>query len=105
MCRLLIYTATVTPFRVAFYDVDSDFWIGLDIFIDSCFLLDIILNFFTAYFDAEDELVLDRKNIAIHYITGWLFVDFISILPVSFILQAERDYTSLGFPFFKLYIF
>jgi hypothetical protein len=93
---MLVYSVIVTPFRIAFYDIDTLGWILFDIMVDLVFFLDIILNFFTAYFDFEDTLVKDRRVIARSYLKSWFFIDVVSILPISLILQAGRDYASLA---------
>ena len=55
-------------------------------------LLDIIINFRTAYKNEEDEtIVVDLKKIAHRYVCGfrsgggWFFVDLISSLPIQYI--------------------
>ena len=45
------------------------------------FAFDIVLNFFQAYLDQDYTLIDDRKEIAIHYMSTWFIVDFISIIP------------------------
>jgi hypothetical protein len=37
-----------------------------------------------------------RKKIALTYLKTWFFFDFISIIPVSIILDSNKDYTSLA---------
>jgi hypothetical protein len=76
--------------------VDEIEWIVIDSLVDILFGIDIVINFLTAYFDYEDNLVTDRKKIRNNYLTGWFFIDFVSILPVSLILQSGRDYASLA---------
>ena len=84
----------MTPFRIAFYEVDSITWVIIDSLVDFTFAIDIVFNFFTAYFDEEEEIVLSRKLIAKNYVKGWFFIDLISIFPVNLILQT-KDYASL----------
>ena len=59
---MLLYTAIVTPYRVAFFDVDTTEWTLADLVVDGLFLIDIILNFITAYYDSEEDLVINRYN-------------------------------------------
>lgn len=49
--------------------------------MDVSFVLDIYLNFRTAYCDEEGKLVRDAKRIAFTYLKSWFLVDFISIFP------------------------
>jgi hypothetical protein len=60
--RLLLYTAIVTPYSVAFFDVDTTGWKSADLVVDGLFLFDIILNFITAYYDSQEDLVINRYN-------------------------------------------
>ena len=80
MTILLTYTATVTPYQVAFIEQDKS-WMIVDLVIDSLFGIDVIINCFTAYFDSEDNLVTDQKKILIHYATGWMLLDIIACIP------------------------
>ena len=85
---LLIFTSIITPYRIAFYEVDVLSWKVVDYVVDACFAIDIIMNFFSAYYDGNDELIYNKKTIAIRYISSWFFIDFISILPFSLILDS-----------------
>jgi len=57
----IIYSATVTPFIVCFFEIDevSMFFVCLGYFIDFLFFIDIILNFITPDFDEQDNLIID----------------------------------------------
>ena len=46
----------------------------VDYLVDVVFFVDIYLTFRTTFFDAENELVLDRRVIAKHYLRHWFFV-------------------------------
>lgn len=89
ICLALLYTASITPIRVVFVTDTSeelDDWDILDFIIDSIFGVDIFISFFSAYYDSEDELVVDSKKIMWTYLCGWFCFDFISIFPFSLIL-------------------
>ena len=53
--------------------------------MEAVFVLDIILNFFTAYNDTEDfHLETHLKYIAIHYMTkGTFVIDLITVWPFA----------------------
>ena len=59
------------------------------------FIMDIPINFITAYEDEYTTLpVVDLKSIANNYIEGWFFIDFLTVLPVDFIenlLMSSHD--------------
>ena len=94
--RLLIYATTVTPYRVAFVDQDSIVWIIIDSIVDFFFLCDLVLNFFFAYYDEDEELVFDRKKLAIKYLKTWFLIDLVAIIPFNFMFAGDRDYSSLS---------
>eukprot|EP00356_Strombidium_inclinatum_P001745 CAMPEP_0170511850 /NCGR_PEP_ID=MMETSP0208-20121228/66528_1 /TAXON_ID=197538 /ORGANISM="Strombidium inclinatum, Strain S3" /LENGTH=139 /DNA_ID=CAMNT_0010795421 /DNA_START=577 /DNA_END=996 /DNA_ORIENTATION=+ len=48
---ILIFTCLVLPVRIAFVEEDSFFWKGVNYFIDGVFTMDIILAFYTAFYD------------------------------------------------------
>ena len=79
----LLFTAVVTPYRLAFYDLDDTTWIVIDTIVDFGFSIDIILNFFMAYYDDSEDIVDNRKRVALNYLKGWFIVDILSIIPVS----------------------
>ena len=51
--------------------------------MDLIFLMDLVLNFFFAYYDDEYMLVDDRGAIAKNYLRSWFTVDLIAIIPIS----------------------
>jgi hypothetical protein len=64
--------------------------------IDAFFMIDILINFRTIYFDPKTELaVTDDKKIALNYILrGRFFIDIIASLPVAEIYAALASSTS-----------
>ena len=85
---LLIYTALFVPYRLAFEDDTPLGWMIFDLFLDTMFMLDIFLNFFTGYYDSSEELgepIMNCKKIAINYIKGWFFLDVIATFPFQLI--------------------
>jgi hypothetical protein len=94
--RLLIYTALVTPFRTAFYQVEQLDWIVIDAVVDFIFAIDLFCNFFFAYFDSEYNLITKRSLIMKKYVLSWFLVDLVSIIPINFIIQSGKDYGSLA---------
>ena len=95
MTFLLLFTSLVTPYRIAYYDVDEPLWIGIDSFVDMSFAVDIVLNFFMGFYDAGDDIVDRRSLIAINYIKTWFLIDIVSILPISQFMNT-KNYSSLA---------
>jgi potassium channel len=86
----------ITPFRVAFYDQDTTLWIVLDSLVDFLFVVDIILNFFMAYFDEADHLISDKRTIAKRYLRSWFLIDAFAVIPFNLMVTSSRDYSSLA---------
>jgi potassium voltage-gated channel Eag-related subfamily H protein 7 len=79
---LLIFTAYVTPYEVAFLSTKMNLMFWINRFVDIVFILDIFKNFLTAYFDDYEQYwVGDHRKIAKKYLSGWFLIDFVSILP------------------------
>ena len=58
----LLYSAIVAPMRLSFYD-DQDntmAWDIFDVFVDIAYGMDLVFNFFSAYWDEEENLVVSK---------------------------------------------
>ena len=79
---LLVYTATVMPWRMAFIDPKlwSD-WFLVELVIDLLFFIDVIVNCFSAYLDADQQLITSRRKILVKYATGWMILDIVACIP------------------------
>ena len=93
---MLLFTACVSPYRIAFISVDSQGWIGIEGITDLIFAIDLILNFFFAHYNDHDELVDTRKKIAIEYLSSWFFIDLMTVLPISEILNSQTPSGNIG---------
>ena len=61
---LLLYTATVMPYRMAFIDSELyDDWFWIEISIDALFFCDFLVNCTSAYYGSEGMLITDRRKI------------------------------------------
>lgn len=78
---LMLYSALVTPYRICLVSASDFTWTLVETCIDFCFLLDILLTFFTAYQDNDLNLILSRRKIAWKYIKTWFFIDLLSSIP------------------------
>lgn len=83
---ILLYTCMATPYRIAFVQVDSFGWKFQAWFVDIMFLIDIFINFNTAYQDEDFITVDDRKSIAKTYLSGWFLMDALSIFPFDWVV-------------------
>ena len=56
--------------------------------MDVFFLLDIFINFLSAYEDEHFNIIDDHKTIACTYLQGWFMVDVLAILPFDLIFSS-----------------
>ena len=63
----------------------------VDYFTDMLFIVDIFINFLTAYESDDGEIVYHKKKIAKNYLKGWFWIDFISSFPVQFIFMFFKN--------------
>lgn len=93
---MILYTATVAPFRLAFIietphnadDFSIKFFNGFDVLVDVLFGIDIVVNFLSAYEKSDGRYEYGLKAIAINYITTFFLIDFMAILPIDVIMNA-----------------
>lgn len=86
MSLLLVYTATVMPYRLAFEDgQDSGGWLALEYTVNGFFMCDICINFISSYYTPDGDLVTSTRVIALKYVKGWLLIDIVACLPFNLI--------------------
>lgn len=86
---LMLYTVTVTPYRVSFIETDTDFWLDFDYAIDSLFICDVLVNCFVAYKNNEEVLVVSHWKIFKHYLSTWMLFDLVSSIPFQVIFEGS----------------
>ena len=102
---ILLLTCFVTPFNLAFTEeVDQVIWyVVVNYSIDFLFLIDIFINFNTAYQNELYETIDDRQKIAANYIKGWFLIDLLAIIPFELLIQmTQGDQDSSGEEFNKM---
>lgn len=86
---LVLYVALVVPFRLSLDLEDNKGLTTFNIIMDLCFLVDIVLTFFTAYYDdKEGKKIKTHKEIAYKYLKAYFIVDVISIFPFEPIINT-----------------
>lgn len=84
----IVYSIIVVPLRLGFnYDATGG-WYILEFVIDGFFMVDIALNFCTAFFDEERLLIYDRRVIFWRYARGWFLSDFVSTMPIDELVRC-----------------
>ncbi|CAK0820405.1 unnamed protein product [Prorocentrum cordatum] len=105
---LVMCDSVVLPFQLAEFGTDPGFdalWLWLTV---GAFMCDLMVNFCTGYRAGKNDahlqegtLVTDRISIAINYLRRWFWIDFLSTVPWSVIVDAfqssnETDASSAG---------
>eukprot|EP00937_MAST-01D_sp_MAST-1D-sp2_P002484 g2484.t1 len=94
MILLLVYTALVTPYEVAFLETSIDPLFVINTLVNLLFIADMCMNFAVAYQVRETgQWVVDHKQIAGAYIRSWFLIDMVSVLPfdlVGFIMDDPK---------------
>ncbi|XP_026321093.1 potassium/sodium hyperpolarization-activated cyclic nucleotide-gated channel 2 isoform X9 [Hyposmocoma kahamanoa] len=90
LCMLLLLVANliILPVAISFFNDDlSTRWIAFNCLSDTIFLIDIVVNFRTGIMqqDNAEQVILDPKLIAKHYLRTWFFLDLISSIPLDYI--------------------
>ena len=89
---LLVYRAIMTPYRAAFSDMALDASLGVDVFFEFIFLLDVIINFQTGYYERSRVMGkpavvrMGRKDIAKKYFGSYFAFDVLGILPIDWLV-------------------
>jgi len=90
MATFLMYVAVFTPFQMAFLAADHDiatpqewpFFFALDRLVDLIFLVDMGINFRSAWYITDINIIFFNQNEAIRrYLKGWFALDFLALLP------------------------
>ena len=81
---LLLMISLYVPFLISF-NIDTSLTFNyFEVFLDLWFISEIIINFYTGYYE-RGVLVMTRKKIVANYVRGWLTLDIISSMPLSFL--------------------
>jgi len=79
--------------RIAFGPVDeSAGWRVVGFTIDTIFVIDIGVNFNSAFYDDDYIIVENRKIIGKEYIKSWFLIDILAIIPLEYVFTLHLDY-------------
>ena len=110
---LVIYTMITVPLTIGYgvtdeslanehgYFFSYDAIDRLNAMSDWCFGIDTVLVFCTSYIDELGDEVIEFNHIAYRYVTGFFWIDFLSVVPFDLIISAmmgqasNMSYTSL----------
>jgi hypothetical protein len=94
----ILFTATVTPFEIAFlkdeFRIDTLFIMNR--VVDLLFLFDMYVNLRLSYYDNTHAMwVQDKQMIISHYLKGWFTIDALSLFPFDLMSQI-MDAVKIG---------
>jgi hypothetical protein len=83
----IILSTILTPYNLAFRGLrfKNSHYNNFMYTIDAFFILDILINFFSAFEDDYQNLHENFKDISKNYYKKWLFVDVFAVLPFDLI--------------------
>lgn len=84
---LTIAAAIEIPLNVVFGYEQKGLVFWLDLAISAAFIIDIAINFRTAYVNAGKEIT-DPKKITSRYLRGWFTIDLLAALPLDALLSV-----------------
>jgi len=94
---LLVYTATILPFRMCFFEFRiptahpyNKQWIQCEYPMEALFIVDLVINFFFSYHDEEGNEVTDLRRIARRYLSSYFVLNFIACVPFD-VFESEDD--------------
>jgi len=92
---LLIYTATIMPYRLAFMEeAESGAWLMWEYALNLLFFVDFVVNCMSGFYDNDGKVVLSRGKILLAYLKGWLVIDLVACIPFSLIDTSSSNSNS-----------
>lgn len=96
MLTWVLFDMTTIPLQLAWpHQIDGSATDAIDVFIDGCFWIDMVLSFRTAFLDEQGDLVADWRRIGRRYATSWFAVDLVATIPWSR-MASDRGGGALG---------
>jgi hypothetical protein len=91
MVFVLLYTATVMPYRIAFVDglVFDDWWYVDNVF-NIIFFLDFLSTCLTANYISSHVLNTKLSVVFMNYLKSWMLIDIISFIPLDMIIISQE---------------
>lgn len=86
MFLLLIYTATLMPYRIAFEDqIFFDGYTIFEVMMDFLFMFDVFINLFSGYNRSNGELETRLRKVSLPYLKTWFILDILGSFPFSLV--------------------
>mmetsp|Transcript_18147 Transcript_18147/g.30266 ORF Transcript_18147/g.30266 Transcript_18147/m.30266 type:complete len:582 (-) Transcript_18147:1749-3494(-) len=84
----IMYTITWTPYKLSFglsklSSIHMTVFWWLDMLLDMLYIIDVIINLRTGYYNSQYRIVTDSSKIAKRYAKGLLVIDTVSSVPLE----------------------
>ena len=88
---VMVYLVVFFPLDMAFdLSIHKGVWSTIDHIITGYFAFDILMSFFTAYYNRKGILIDSNIQIAKNYVTKWFLLDLISVIPLDLIFDINN---------------
>lgn len=84
---LILYEMLLVPLILSFDLTVSKGLNNFSTFISIYFMIDVAMNFNTAYYH-KGNLIFDRKKIILNYLKLWFWLDLLSTFPYDWVIAA-----------------
>ncbi|PIK57315.1 hyperpolarization-activated (Ih) channel [Apostichopus japonicus] len=95
MVLLLMANLVILPVVISFFRNEglSTGWVIFNCCSDTFFILDVVFNFRTGITDQKtaEQVILEPKTIAIHYLKTWFLIDTVSAIPFDYVFLLVDD--------------
>ena len=90
---LLVYTATMMPFRMAFDRQEEEpfSWQVFEWILNGLFFIDVIVTCVSSYYDDEGKLVVSHKKILLSYASTWMLMDIAGCVPFDLFFAQDSS--------------
>lgn len=96
-----IYSILVEPYQMAFEVDQLRSLFILELTIDFLFFIDMIISFFTGYYDEKLSVETSLKKIFLRYLKSWFILDLITCFPLQLFFQGFNYNSALRMAGFK----
>lgn len=86
---MLLYTATVMPYKIALIEDDANIILYyIDTAVDLTFMFDVFINFnMPVEIKYKSDPDYNRKRVALHYLSFWFWIDLTASIPINLIMD------------------
>ena len=88
---LLLYTASFVPYRTSFIEVAPKGLVIWEWIVDALFIIDIFINFVSAFENQDKNIEVRLKVIASTYIQSWFLFDLTAVFPFQLLENSDVD--------------